>query len=29
VIPHAGHQAPLEQGDAFNRLVGRFAGELR
>jgi pimeloyl-ACP methyl ester carboxylesterase len=29
VIPQAGHQAPLEQADAFNRAVGRFAGELR
>jgi len=28
VIPQAGHQAPLEQADAFNRIVGRFAGEL-
>ena len=29
VIPQAGHQAPLEQSDAFNALVGRFAEELR
>jgi len=29
VIPQAGHQAPLEQADAFNGIVGRFAGELR
>jgi len=28
VIARAGHQAPLEQADAFNRLVGRFAAEL-
>jgi pimeloyl-ACP methyl ester carboxylesterase len=28
VIPQAGHQAPLEQADAFNRLVGGFAGHL-
>src|SRR2546426_5955067 len=28
VIPHAGHQAPLEQADAFNRLVAGFAAEL-
>jgi pimeloyl-ACP methyl ester carboxylesterase len=27
VIPQAGHQAPLEQADAFNRLVGGFAPE--
>ena len=25
VIPQAGHQAPLEQADTFNRLVGAFA----
>ena len=29
VIPQAGHQAPLEQADAFNRLVAGFATELR
>jgi pimeloyl-ACP methyl ester carboxylesterase len=28
VLAQAGHQAPLEQADAFNRLVGRFAEEL-
>ena len=28
VIPHAGHQAPLEQADAFDRLVAGFAAEL-
>ena len=28
VIPQAGHQAPLEQADAFNRLVAGFATEL-
>jgi 3-oxoadipate enol-lactonase/4-carboxymuconolactone decarboxylase len=28
VIPRAGHQAPLEQSDAFNGIVGRFAGSL-
>jgi len=28
VIARAGHQAPLEQPEAFNRLVGRFAAEL-
>ncbi|HUE29594.1 MAG TPA: alpha/beta fold hydrolase, partial [Verrucomicrobiae bacterium] len=28
VIPQAGHQAPLEQADAFNRLVAGFAAEL-
>jgi pimeloyl-ACP methyl ester carboxylesterase len=28
VIPQAGHQAPLEQADAFNRLVGGFAAGL-
>jgi pimeloyl-ACP methyl ester carboxylesterase len=28
VIPQAGHQAPLEQADAFNRLVGDFAAGL-
>ncbi len=27
IIPQAGHQAPLEQADAFNRLVGGFAPE--
>jgi 3-oxoadipate enol-lactonase len=29
VIPQAGHQAPLEQADAFSRLVGEFAAEIR
>ena len=29
VIAQAGHQTPLEQADAFNAAVGRFAGELR
>jgi pimeloyl-ACP methyl ester carboxylesterase len=29
VIAQAGHQAPLEQSDAFNGIVGRFAGGLR
>jgi len=28
VLPAAGHQAPLEQADAFNRLVGTFAAGL-
>src|SRR5439155_1712443 len=28
VIPQAGHQAPLEPADAFNRLVAGFATEL-
>jgi pimeloyl-ACP methyl ester carboxylesterase len=28
VIAQAGHQAPLEQADAFNRLVGGFAAGL-
>jgi pimeloyl-ACP methyl ester carboxylesterase len=28
VIARAGHQVPLEQADEFNRLVGRFAGDL-
>ncbi|HUK62592.1 MAG TPA: alpha/beta fold hydrolase, partial [Dongiaceae bacterium] len=28
VIPAAGHQAPLEQADTFNRLVGGFAAGL-
>jgi 3-oxoadipate enol-lactonase / 4-carboxymuconolactone decarboxylase len=28
VLPQAGHQAPLEQADAFNRLVGGFAASL-
>ncbi len=28
VIPQAGHQAPLEQAEAFDRLVGGFAGML-
>ena len=28
VVPAAGHQAPLEQAEAFNRLVGAFAESL-
>src|SRR5206468_8986660 len=28
VIPGAGHQAPLEQADRFNRLVASFAATL-
>jgi 3-oxoadipate enol-lactonase / 4-carboxymuconolactone decarboxylase len=28
VIPQAGHQAPLEQADAFDGVVARFAAEL-
>jgi pimeloyl-ACP methyl ester carboxylesterase len=28
VIPQAGHQAPLEQSDVFNRTVGRFIEAL-
>ena len=28
VIPESGHQAPLEQADAFDRLVAGFAGGL-
>ena len=29
VIPQAGHQAPLEQADAFNQLVASFAESLQ
>jgi len=28
VIAQAGHQAPLEQAEAFNRIVARFAQGL-
>ena len=28
VIAHAGHQAPLEQADAFGAIIARFAAEL-